>query len=259
MILRRLAQNLKAQNWTAIWIEFVLLVLGVFLGIQVSNWNSARTDQRLATRYLTDIASDIRSDLAEIARVQDSAMARVSAAAYVLGKANVPLSPSVKISDLAADDIFAGATDFAMPAPAPPPPAERDQLWALAFRTYGFDMNRGAYDALIGSGKLDLVADPKIMASLRQYYYLVNVLDKTQTRTTFPIRNAAVETAIQHGLSPATPIAEADLIARIEQTPPLAASLATLREYSGLILLLCQVQQQKGEELLRMLEPEHAP
>ena len=36
MILRHLVENLKQQNWTAIWIEFVLLVVGVFLGIQVS-------------------------------------------------------------------------------------------------------------------------------------------------------------------------------------------------------------------------------
>ena len=41
MILRRLAQSLKEQNWTAITIEFVLLVLGVFLGIQAANWNTA--------------------------------------------------------------------------------------------------------------------------------------------------------------------------------------------------------------------------
>ncbi len=42
MILRRFAEALKQQNWTAIAIEFVLLVLGVFLGIQVSNWNAER-------------------------------------------------------------------------------------------------------------------------------------------------------------------------------------------------------------------------
>jgi hypothetical protein len=42
MILCRLAANLKQQNWTAIWIELVLLVAGVFIGIQVSNWNEER-------------------------------------------------------------------------------------------------------------------------------------------------------------------------------------------------------------------------
>jgi hypothetical protein len=42
MILRRITGHVKAQNWTAIWIEFVLLVIGVFLGIQVANWNEER-------------------------------------------------------------------------------------------------------------------------------------------------------------------------------------------------------------------------
>lgn len=45
MILRRLSKSLQEQNWTAIWIEFVLLVAGVFLGIQVANWNAARVDR----------------------------------------------------------------------------------------------------------------------------------------------------------------------------------------------------------------------
>ena len=42
MILRRVAYHLKEQNWTAIAIEFVLLVLGVFLGITAANWNQER-------------------------------------------------------------------------------------------------------------------------------------------------------------------------------------------------------------------------
>ena len=42
MILRRLSANLKAQNWTAIAIEFVIVVAGVFVGTQVSNWNDER-------------------------------------------------------------------------------------------------------------------------------------------------------------------------------------------------------------------------
>lgn len=58
MILRRLSESLKQQNWTAIWIEFVLLVAGVFLGIQVSNWNEERRDQALAHEYLERLRDD---------------------------------------------------------------------------------------------------------------------------------------------------------------------------------------------------------
>ena len=64
MILRRLSQSLKQQNWTAIWIEFVLLVAGVFLGIQVSNWNQERADARLGRVYAERLTADLEQDLA---------------------------------------------------------------------------------------------------------------------------------------------------------------------------------------------------
>jgi hypothetical protein len=60
MILRRLTQSLKEQNWTAIWIEFVLLVAGVFLGIQVSNWNSAQIEKREARESMQRLENDLR-------------------------------------------------------------------------------------------------------------------------------------------------------------------------------------------------------
>jgi len=47
MILRRLADNLRAHNWTALAIEFVLVLLGVFLGIQAQNWQGDLANPRL--------------------------------------------------------------------------------------------------------------------------------------------------------------------------------------------------------------------
>lgn len=42
MLLRRVMEHVTEQNWTAIGIDFVIVVLGVFIGLQVSNWNDAR-------------------------------------------------------------------------------------------------------------------------------------------------------------------------------------------------------------------------
>ena len=39
MLLRRVIEHVKSQNWTAIALDFVIVVVGVFIGIQVSNWN----------------------------------------------------------------------------------------------------------------------------------------------------------------------------------------------------------------------------
>ena len=59
MILRRLSQSLKTQNWTAIWIEFVLLVVGVFLGIQVSNWNEERELNQKSAVFTERLRNDL--------------------------------------------------------------------------------------------------------------------------------------------------------------------------------------------------------
>jgi hypothetical protein len=45
MILRRVIEHVNAQNWTAVALDFVTVVAGVFIGIQVSNWNDARQDK----------------------------------------------------------------------------------------------------------------------------------------------------------------------------------------------------------------------
>ncbi len=45
MILRRVIENIREQSWTAIAIDFVIVVVGVFLGIQGSNWNTAQAEK----------------------------------------------------------------------------------------------------------------------------------------------------------------------------------------------------------------------
>lgn len=42
MLLRRLTKHLESQNWTAVWIDLAIVIVGVFIGIQVTNWNDAR-------------------------------------------------------------------------------------------------------------------------------------------------------------------------------------------------------------------------
>ena len=64
MILRRFAESLQRQNWAAIAIEFALLVLGVFLGIQVANWNEARADRAAYEAALVRLGAEIDTNLA---------------------------------------------------------------------------------------------------------------------------------------------------------------------------------------------------
>ena len=132
MILRRLTQNLKQQNWTAIWIEFFLLVCGVFLGMQVSNWNAERETEKKAAVFTERLKTDLRYELwAEkllleyYKDVQDNAV-------LALGE----LTGEKPLSD--------------------------EQFLISAYRSSQYRWNvqaRATYDELISTGSIGLIAD----------------------------------------------------------------------------------------------------
>ena len=45
MILRSLTRHVREQNWFAVFLDFLIVVVGVFIGIQVANWNAERADR----------------------------------------------------------------------------------------------------------------------------------------------------------------------------------------------------------------------
>ena len=61
MILRRLTVNLRAQNWTAIAIEFLIVVIGVFIGTEVANWNQERLEKQATNRMIDQLRPEIQN------------------------------------------------------------------------------------------------------------------------------------------------------------------------------------------------------
>lgn len=59
MLLRRIADHLKAQNWTAVVLDFIIVVVGVLIGIELSNWNEDRLRKADDARYLVRIEQDL--------------------------------------------------------------------------------------------------------------------------------------------------------------------------------------------------------
>jgi len=68
MILRRVVEHVKAQNWTAVALDFVIVVLGVVIGIQVSNWNEARAAADRRDQIVAALITDLRDGLETQAR-----------------------------------------------------------------------------------------------------------------------------------------------------------------------------------------------
>jgi len=63
----RLVQRLRDHDWTAAVIELVIVIAGILIALQVSNWNQERSDRARGDVYLRRIHADLRSDLANMA------------------------------------------------------------------------------------------------------------------------------------------------------------------------------------------------
>ncbi len=69
MILRSLAHSLRRQDWFAVAIEFLIVVAGIFVGLQVTDWNERRQLRARELNYLQRMAEDLASMGAEFQQI----------------------------------------------------------------------------------------------------------------------------------------------------------------------------------------------
>lgn len=62
MTLRTLAHRLRQHDWTTVSIEILIVVAGVIIGLQVSNWNEDRQDTARGKEYLLRLHDELLQD-----------------------------------------------------------------------------------------------------------------------------------------------------------------------------------------------------
>ena len=62
MSLVKLSARLRAHDWTAALIELIIVILGILIALQVSNWNQDRLDRVRADSYYRRIHAELVAD-----------------------------------------------------------------------------------------------------------------------------------------------------------------------------------------------------
>jgi hypothetical protein len=148
MLLRRVIEHVRDQNWTAVAIDFVIVVIGVFIGIQVSNWNASRADDARSQHYMLRLQDDLQSD---VTRLED----RLSFWNQVLdyGRRGLAFAET------------GAATD--------------NDRWPyiLAFfqasQVAEFQVKDTTFSELKSAGELALISDPELRSTVADYYHKV--------------------------------------------------------------------------------------
>ena len=83
MILRHISESIRRQDWFTVFIEVLIVVIGVFLGIEVANWNTERQsradEDRLVSQLLLDVRAAIDSKQQWIAQAEANRSSLVDA------------------------------------------------------------------------------------------------------------------------------------------------------------------------------------
>jgi len=68
MLLRRFTHHLKDQNWFAVGLDVIVVIVGIFLGMQVTEWNEQRNNAERETLLVKNIIEDLRLDSQHISQ-----------------------------------------------------------------------------------------------------------------------------------------------------------------------------------------------
>lgn len=60
MILRRIADAVRTQNWFTVALEVLIVVVGIFIGLQADAWNQARQDRKAEESFVSQLHEDIQ-------------------------------------------------------------------------------------------------------------------------------------------------------------------------------------------------------
>lgn len=80
MIVHRLARSFREQDWLAVGIEFVIVVVGIFVGLQATEWNERRELRERERNYLERLGEDLNAMRSEFTGIQTRAGDRVPGA-----------------------------------------------------------------------------------------------------------------------------------------------------------------------------------
>lgn len=241
MVLRRLGQHLKQQQWTAVLIELAIVILGVFLGFQVTDWANDRADRTAETRHLEEIAEDLRSDVAVFDQVRTATEMRIGGIDYILGETRGVTRPSRIVTP--------NGDGFDIPAGPPVAPTDRTTLLGRANLIRSTAGNRTGFEALLGAGGMQKIRDRRISRQLQVYYAQFDELDEL-TNVLKQVRAAGVAQGYALGLSAFGEMDPDRLIGIVRGSPAYSAYLRTNREWAAIYLGTVAEQQQRGRKLL---------
>ena len=149
MILRRIKAHVEKENWFAVGIDFVIVVIGVRIGLQVANWNESRNENARIASQLASFRTELILARDYFAVAQAYMDDRIDGAATLRHR-------------LEHDEDF--------------PEEEFNALVVSAIRGDSFNLEFRSYEELTNSGAISKIASARLRDLLHQWDTLLTFI-----------------------------------------------------------------------------------
>jgi len=108
MILRRITEHVKAQNWFAVGLDFFIVVVGVLIAFQIASLNETRRERILEQQYFLRLYDDMEGSLQDYASNGSWDQTRLETQELVLNSLREGVLKEEDREDFAKGLIFVG-------------------------------------------------------------------------------------------------------------------------------------------------------
>ena len=249
MILRRLKTHVEKENWFAVFLDFCIVVLGVFIGLQVANWNETRANDRRGKQVLQEILDDLREDAVTLESSTEAAKLTFESTNILLEQAD--LEPITRLVVPVPIPLI-GAVDITMPTPLASDPTP--QFWASITTRYFPQQSSTSVDALIASGNFSIVGDKQIVQALQRNTALWETVTTSHNLTYRPIRDRVVFVGQRHGLSPFMTVDLDNVAEIVKSDPELQGAIRTNAEFATFHYQSLEALKANTDSLINRIE-----
>lgn len=252
-LLARITHHLRTQNWTAVVIEFVVVVFGVFLGFQLTAWNTDLANQRREAGILSEIAADLKADRQQIGTAITVTLRRMSAAHYTILQATGKSVDHFNTQTASTASVnLTGRLD--MPELPPLDDGARRGLWGAMVTGVYPTPSTTSFDALIGAGEIGLIRDAALVREIQNYRVVLASYSATQNMSLRPMINDARAVGESYGLAAFADIDETAFLKLVGETPHLSATIESQLGWMALQLTQLQAVDGVAATLLTRIE-----
>jgi len=253
LLLRRVTRHVKDQNWFAVGLDFLIVVIGVFIGLQAANWNEARTDALREKEILADLLEDLQADQGSLSSSLQLATLGIDAGNMLLMGAGFEPVQSVSFPGQSSAFI---SNVIEVELPSQPTEAIRGELWKHATIRLYPSHNDATIESLIAAGNSSIIKNESLVQDLLRYRTAWTGVEAAQVNTFRPFRDRVIFAGQEHGFSPLTPVELETVADALSTDPALRGALRTMVEYTIAQQGFYDRMQQQSEALATRVEAE---